>query len=680
MAISNMLGFIGQLGLASAMIICIFLILISIFLQIRTVPFLLNFSLILPHLQTLLLGVSLISLAILLEINAFEYAVVFNAVESAMPFVDRLGGLWSGQDSSLLFWSFLMSSAASLATILFKRLKPARNISVVLLVFEITLIFFILPDLFFTNPFQRFWVLPSGTIATAVIKPMEATLFVPLDGLGMNPGLRHISMLIHPPALYLGLIGFFIPYSFTIAALVSGEIQRQWFKSIYSYILLSWVFLSIGMLSGAWWAYTIQGWGGFWGWDAVEISGLLPWLISFGLVRLLILRPHNRSSQNWIILLSIGIVVLTLLGILITRSGILVSVHAYTESSMGPMLTFLIALHLLTILILLVKHGGKLDPVPKWSLKTYSERIECIFNLSLVSLVIIYLYGQTLPISSQLFLGEKKFFYPLDFETYSAPLLILLMVISALTSLSQIKSKDPHRFNLLLNWLLLISAICSFLVLFFTRLTILGFFGFWAVSFQLCSWLFTFFDQLLFPVLSGFWSKSESFFVNEIGLGSFCIHLGLSFMALGIFGVKNFQRTYDVFLQSEEILSVEKFEIHGQFNEKDTSQGSIDRYSFNLLIGSPEGFQSKLMPEIDYFIKRDLYYFKPATKIGTLQDIQVLLRQLPEEKDKNAFLRISFSPLMSCIWIGGGLMVAGALVGTFEIKNQTLFRKVQYRN
>lgn len=234
MTLTDFFGLTGYLGLTSAFIVCISLILLSLILHVRANPALERFARLLTHTQTFLLGLAVLSLGVLLQKNAFAYETVFNAVEATMPFFERLGGLWSGQASSLLFWSFVMSSAASLSVLLAKRIPSASYTPSVLLVFEVTLVFFILPDVFFSNPFHKTWLLPSGAITPAVFAPADASLLVPVDGQGMNPSLRHIAMLLHPPTLYLGLIGFFIPYAFALASLLKGDEQPTWIGLVYT--------------------------------------------------------------------------------------------------------------------------------------------------------------------------------------------------------------------------------------------------------------------------------------------------------------------------------------------------------------------------------------------------------------------------------------------------------------
>jgi len=346
MTLADITGMIGYLGLTSAFFICVLVILLSAFLHFRQNDAIENLLGVLTHSQTILLMAAFVSLAILLQSRAYEYEQVFNAIENNMTWVERIGGLWSGQASSLLFWSLVMSGATSLSIVISESLSDKGYLKTVLLILEGTLLFFILPDVFFANPFVKIWMMPAGEIATAIFPPDGASLLVAVDGQGMNPQLRHVAMILHPPTLYLGLIGFFLPYAFALAALINKDADHEWIKALFPIALSSWIFLTIGMILGSWWAYTILGWGGYWGWDAVEISGLLPWLLSFGLIHSLRLYMRGKSFRRWVYGFSFAIVILIMFGILITRSGILESVHAYASGAMGPVLTVLVLGHL----------------------------------------------------------------------------------------------------------------------------------------------------------------------------------------------------------------------------------------------------------------------------------------------------------------------------------------------
>ena len=663
MTLNGLLGFIGFLGLTSAFIICLSLIVLSIVQHTRKSSNFINIFHVLIYVQTTLLGLALLSLNILLQRNAFEYSVVFNSIEFAMPWYQKLGGMWSGQASSLLFWSFIKSAASLLSVHLARRFSYDLTIPYIVLIFECTLIFFILPDALFFNPFEKIWTLPSGTITYAFFTPLNATPLVPVDGQGMNPGLRHVAMLLHPPFLYLGLIGFFIPYSFALSSWIQNDKTTKWVGLIFPYVLAAWICLTIGMFLGSWWAYTISGWGGYWGWDAVEISGLLPWLLSFGLVHSMHMQVRGRPSMKWIHLFSLGIIILILLGILITRSGILESVHSYTSGAMGPALTVLIILHILAVIIISHKYRPIFIKEQANQSASYPKKLIKWFNICLLILVAIILFGQTLPLSSQLITGEKRSFSQSDYETASSPLLLVLVILTGLYPIARFKDADEKKFKRLLGGLILISAFCPLFMLVFSPANIYTLLGFWAAAFLMCSWIYAFGCRILFPFFARFKKKEQ--FSKRMGLGSIVIHLGFAVMVFGILGVENLSSSYDVYLRKGDEVPVGGFMILGQTERNTITEYNIERYEFSVTAYTPTGSARELTPIIEYYPKTGVFNSLPAIYNDFIYDLKIVIHQLPNTMIEKTGLYIAIFPLMSWIWVGGMLMVIGGFLTLF---------------
>ena len=211
--------------------------------------------------------------SILLVNGNYEVEYVASVTSNSMPLYLRVTALWGGQAGSLVFWSWLMSAFASAVT-LRKWDRDREFLPWVILVSMVTLAFFLMLTLFVENPFERIWMSPTGAVTTSMFQPAGTTLFTPQDGQGLNPLLRHPGMIIHPPMLYLGFVSFVIPYAFAIAALVTGRTDDRWIRITRRWTLVAWLFLSLGLILGVRWAYDVLGWGGYWGWDPVEISAL----------------------------------------------------------------------------------------------------------------------------------------------------------------------------------------------------------------------------------------------------------------------------------------------------------------------------------------------------------------------------------------------------------------------
>ena len=649
------------MGLSGAFILCAFLVILSLLLHFKNDDGLQKLSVWLGRIQFGLLGLAVLALLLLLQLGAYEYELVFNSVESAMSPLERLGGLWSGQASSLLFFSFLLSGAAVLAVRLALRLQTHRYIPTILLVLQTTLLFFILPDVFFVNPFVKIWGLPSGAITSAVFPPSGASLLVAADGQGMNPSLRHVAMLLHPPALYLGLIGFFIPYAFMLAGLAQRDRRMLWVKPLYPLVLASWVFLTLGMLLGSWWAYSILGWGGYWGWDAVELSGLIPWLLSFGLLHSMSMQQRGYAYRSWIYTFTASITILTLFGILITRSGVLESVHAYTSGAMGPLLTVLIVMHLVFTIGLLFSRRKSAVPIAAAQTISLSDEITRLFNLCLLGLVLVCLFGQTLPLTSQLFGGAQLSLTAQQYEQLSAPLFMLLLLLSGLCPLAPLWNISRPLFGRILAGTLAAALLIPLILQFSRPLKPLTFIAFWAAAFALVGWLFAFIRTLLLPIFNHQKGK-------PLRLGIFLIHVGLAVMAFGIIGVESFSQSQDLQLRVGESARVNDYSFEVLSAGNRLTESANVAFESTLQITHPSGQQSLITPAIIHYTKLGSLSAQPGDLPGLLQDVQVILQEVPEPPNRVLNLQINFFPLMSWIWYGGILMAAGGLVSWLSRK------------
>lgn len=657
MTFSDLFGFLGYSGLMCGFLCCVFIIFLSVILLKQHHQIVLSATCILTHLQTLLLGISVLSLAVLLQLNAFEYQLVFKTVEVSMPWFQKLSGLWVGQSSSILFWSFIMSANASLSIKISKKIPHTIYTPAVLFILEFILVFFIIPDVFFINPYAKTWMLSNGSFIWSFFPPINATLFVPVDGLGLNPSLRHIAMQLHPPFIYLGLIGFFIPYAFALTSLWKDNRDSKWVKLTYPIVLAAWLFLTIGMVLGSWWAYTILGWGGYWGWDAVEISGLLPWILSSGLVHSMGMQLRGYPFKRWIYTLTFMITLLIFFGILLTRSGIIESVHAYARGAMGPILTVLIAINIFIVIFLLIKRWKTLGEKAKQDKKSYAFLLVCFFNMILVALVAIYLFGQTLPLTSQLIHGEKSSFTSEQYKFISAPLLLLMVLVTALFPIAHLKDSDQKKFKSILNWLIFISAVCPLLLLFFSRASVLTAVGFWAAAFVFSSWLYAFWANFLIPFTCK--KRNKERIAQVCRLGPILIHLGFAIMCIGILGVENLSSHHDIQLGVGDAVSVGSDLLIGQSHHYYTTNTGRVKYKFTVILSESNGVSNRFIPFIEYYPKVDTFYSEPAVHMNLWRDVQVVMSQRPSTSDGKAYLRVYIFPLMSWIWAGGAMMIFG---------------------
>lgn len=656
MSVNDLLGILGYAALTAALFVNAALCLLSVYALLRSGKLDVRYLRMLVHLQSGLMAGAVLALGALLERSVFEYQLVFDTVENAMPWYYRIAGIWSGQAGSLLFWSFLMSLAVSLAVELSQHLYSGRLTHSIVLILECTLFFFLLPDVMVSNPFEKTWLLTDGAIAPAFFPPQGAKLLVAVDGQGMNPSLRHPAMLTHPPALYLGLIGLFIPYAFALAALAHHLQPLEWIKRLYRLSLAAWVFLTIGMLLGSWWAYTILGWDGYWGWDAVEISGLLPWLLSTALLHSMFMAARGRSFQRWSVVLALLCAILILFGILITRSGILESVHAYASSTMGPVLTVLVCAHLAAAAFFLVKRWSDLGEQKAQLRRDLGATLVTLSTILLVGISLFYLFGQTFPLTSALFSAQNPVFTPELYENISSPLWLGFAVLMGLHPFASIFNRSKRAFT---RALLLLGVTALVVVALLARvlvLDVLSVFSFWVTVLMLAAWIWELYSRFFKPLLARR--------ARLASLGSICIHLGFAVLAFGILGVERLSSHADVRVNPGVSVVVDDFSLEALPRGNLVRPDGQVEFSFPLSLTSPNGALIPLTPLIEHFPKLEAFHAQPAIHSTWVRDIQLVAESLPAAAADAFALRVNIYPLMVWLWAGGVLIVAGGIITT----------------
>jgi len=330
---------------------------------------------------------------------------------------------WAGQKGSLLFWAVVLSIFASLAQLLTPR-RYADLMPYVAGVTSAVVAFFISVMLFGSNPFERL-------------------AFTPADGRGLNPQLQNVGMVIHPPMLYLGYISITIPFAFAIAALLSRRLDTGWIHAIRKWTLVSWLFLSIGITLGMWWAYVELGWGGYWAWDPVENASFLPWLTMTAFLHSVMIQEKRGMLKRWNLGLIVGTFLLSIFGTFITRSGVIASVHSFTQSNVGYFfLAFLVVVAVLSFTLLYTR----------WPLLEAEVRLESMLsreaaflfnNLLLVGIAFSVLWGTLFPILSEAVRGTKITVGPPFFNRVNVPLGLLLLGLTGIGPLIAWRKASP---------------------------------------------------------------------------------------------------------------------------------------------------------------------------------------------------------------------------------------------
>ncbi|MEK6688262.1 MAG: heme lyase CcmF/NrfE family subunit [Gemmatimonadota bacterium] len=340
----------------------------------------------------------------------FNIEYVASYTSRNLPTSYIMTAFWAGQKGSLLFWALVLSIFGAIAQLVTGR----RHEDLLPYVAGITgavAVFFILAMLFAANPFDRL-------------------AFTPADGNGLNPQLQNPGMVIHPPMLYLGYISITIPFAFAMAALVSGRLDTGWIHAIRKWTLLSWLFLSVGITHGMWWAYVELGWGGYWAWDPVENASLLPWLTMTAFLHSVMIQEKRGMLKRWNMSLVIITFLLSIFGTFITRSGIIASVHSFAQSNVGY---FFLAFMLLTAawaFALLYTRWPALEPESQLESLASREAAFLFNNLALVGIAFSVLWGTLFPILSEWVRGVKITVGPPFFNRVNIPLGLFLLLLT----------------------------------------------------------------------------------------------------------------------------------------------------------------------------------------------------------------------------------------------------------
>jgi cytochrome c-type biogenesis protein CcmF len=267
------------------------------------------------------------SLEYLILTNDFHSAYVAEHSNLALPLYYKIPVLWAGQEGSLLFWTWLLSMYGALAVLLNRR-KNCQVMPYVVAIMMAVGVFFAILINFVANPFSELSLAHAGGSATA---------FRPPDGNGLNPSLQYPLMVIHPPILYLGYVGFVVPFAFAMGSLITRQLGDNWIRTTRRWTMVPWMLLGTGIILGGHWAYEVLGWGGYWGWDPVENASLLPWLAGTAFLHSVMIQEKRGMLKVWNIVLIMVTFFLSIFGTFLTRSGIVSSVHAFAQSDIGPL-------------------------------------------------------------------------------------------------------------------------------------------------------------------------------------------------------------------------------------------------------------------------------------------------------------------------------------------------------
>ncbi len=586
-------------------------------------------------------------------VDDFSVSYVAQNSNSALPWYYKFSAVWGAHEGSLLLWAFILS-AWTFAVSVFSRQLPEEMLARVLGVMGLISIGFLLFLIVTSNPFDR--LLPQS----------------PMDGRDLNPLLQDFGLVVHPPMLYMGYVGFSVAFAFAIAALLGGRLDAAWARWSRPWTLVAWAFLGIGIALGSWWAYYELGWGGWWFWDPVENASFMPWLVGTALIHSLAVTEKRGVFKSWTVLLAIAAFSLSLLGTFLVRSGVLTSVHAFaTDPERGVFI----------LVFLLVVVGGSLTlfalraPVVKsqvgfglWS----RETLLLINNLLLVVATAMILLGTLYPLLLDALSGAKLSVGPPYFNAMFVPLMAALLLALAVGIL--VRWKDtPLRWLLgMLTPVLIASAVLG-------GLGALAFGDFhWAVlavSF-LAAWVVLASVRDLLDktrhkgLLNGVRSLAPSYW------GMHLAHIGLVMCALGVVLTSQQSAERDLRLAPGESLELGgyQFVFEGAQHHEGPNYTS-DRATTRVLDGDRE--ITVLHPEKRLYTVQQMPMTEAGIDAGFTRDLYVALGE--PLGDGAWAVRVHIKPFVRWIWLGGLMMAFGGMLAAsdrrYRVKVKTRVRE-----
>ena len=468
------------------------------------------------------------------------------------------------------------------------------------------------------------------------------------DGPGPDPLLQsNVLMAFHPPMLYLGYVGFTVPFAFAIGALISGRYDRQWLKDCRTFTLVAWGFLTVGIVLGAWWSYDTLGWGGYWGWDPVENASLLPWLCGTAFLHSAMAQESRGILAVWNLSLICAAFNLTILGTFLTRSGVLVSVHSFTESAIGPALLGFFGFSCAACVGLVAWRARSLRGGRR--LQSAFNRTGSLIanNFLFAAFTLVVLLGTMFPLVSEAVTGDQVSVGAPYFNQMTTPLGLLLLFLMAISPMLPWGNASGAELNSRLQ----LSAWAGTATIVIAVLA--GVRG-WAVllAFGLAA-------AVIATGVRRLWTacrKRGARGLTQRAGGGMVAHIGLASMALALAASGNFLQQDEITLAAGDSGRAAGYQIELVEFQEIVHPERLEQRAVVRVDGQ------RLTPAVDRFIARGRIVGNPDTASSPLRDVQVSIVSLPEGDNPEAVLRVTVQPMVLWLWVGGGLMGVGVVL------------------
>jgi cytochrome c-type biogenesis protein CcmF len=594
--------------------------------------------------QFLFAGLAFACLAWSFLANDFSVLYVAANSHADLPAVYRLAAVWGGHEGSMLLWLCLLT-AWTLSVAMFSRQLPQAFVARVLAVLAWLSVGFLLFLLFLSNPFTR--LLPPA-----------------LEGRDLNPLLQDPGMVVHPPILYMGYVGFSVAFAFAIAALLSGELTAAWARWSRPWTLAAWMFLTLGILLGSAWAYYVLGWGGWWFWDPVENASFMPWLVGTALIHSLVVTEKRAAFRSWTLLLAIGAFSLSLLGTFLVRSGVLTSVHAFAvDPGRGLfILAFMVAVVGGSLLLFgwrapRIGLGGRFGVVSRESLLLAN-------NVVLAVAAMAVLIGTLYPLALDVLTGRKISVGPPYFEAVFVPLMVPALFLMGLGPVARWKHAPLPELAARLRWALAASAAAALLLPWLLPAAQRGWSALSTFALLLAAWAVASAVahawQRLAGAPAGWWQRVRR--QPRAWYGMLAAHAGVGVFVFGATMASGFESRQELKLQLGEQVALGGYQF--RFEGIAAARGpnfDAQRATVRVLRGGE--LSATLHPEKRVYRAQQMPLSQAAIDVGLTRDLFVALG---EPVGTQAWtLRIHVKPFMAWIWAGCLLMaLGGALAAT----------------
>ena len=617
-----------------------------------------------------LITLAALTLIFLLASGHYELEYVYSVTSNDMPLYLKITALWGGQAGSLVLWSWMMAAFASAVT-LRKWERDRELLPWVIVVTSVTLAFFLSLSIFYENPFARWWQTTAGEFVQRMFAPTGAIAITPIDGQGLNPLLRHPGMILHPPMLYLGFVAFVIPFAFAIAALVTGRSDDRWIRLTRQWTLVAWLFLSLGLVLGMRWAYDVLGWGGYWAWDPVEIAALMPWLTGTAFLHSVMIQEKRGMFKQWNMLLIILTYSLVIFGTFLTRSGVLSSVHAFSQSAIGPMFFAFIGITFVTSVALLIYRWKDLRSDVEMSSMFSREALFLLNNLLFMGVLIVCFWGVFYPLISEIFTGLKVTVGPPFYQHATGPLfaaLIFLMGVAPLSAWGHSTIKTLGR----AIWKPTVGAIVITVALYFTYThNLYAILGFFLIALVILVTIYEYWRGAYARqkaqgenVFVAFWNLTKR---NRRRYGGYIIHLSISLMAIGILGINLFQTETQGTIGINDSMQIAGYTMkYKDVASWDNAPAGVNYTRATVSIYGKDGtYLGDLHPRKDYYYDAQQPMTIPGQLASLKDEVYVILIDWQPINQAGTTFKIFVNPLINWMWIGSFLFLFGIIIAAW---------------